>query len=277
MTARRASIGLAAACGLAAALHAGAARAYTFVDTIPEDPCDRARSFDPQDGSAAAQHARRACRLQAFERRMAEERKRTVAAQEDARDAFVEKWMAGTQPARVINPLAVELFAGSGIVNYGAVFSWTVLRQLELAARVGQRQMSCASSSGGSSGSDCTRTTWNVGARFMIGDRDFAPFVGAGFSTTSAPLKINHFDQQTMTSMFLDGHGKADSGNLSAGAQLAVSQIRLSVEYVFEYVFYTGANLNDMQMMPSEDLRTVWNESLKQDRHGVRFQVGFAF
>jgi hypothetical protein len=59
--------------------------------------------------------------------------------------------------------------------------------------------------------------------------------------------------------------------------QLAVSSVRLSAEYIFEYVFYTGANLNDPQHTPSEDLNAIWKDSLKQDRHGVRFQVGFAF
>ena len=75
----------------------------------------------------------------------------------------------------------------------------------------------------------------------------------------------------------LQGDGRANSLNPSAGVQLAVSYLRLSIEYVFEYVFYTGANLNDMQKTPSEDLRLVWEDSLNQDRHGVRFQVGFAF
>ncbi len=264
-----------ALCGLAAALSGGVARAYTFVDQLPEDACERARSFDPQDGSAAAQHARRACRLEVFEARMAEERRRAVANQQAARDAAVEKWMQGTQPARVINPMAIELFAGSGIINYGAAFSWTVLRQLEVSGRVGQRQMSCASETGGTA--DCTRTTWGLGVRWMLGDRDFAPFAGVGFAATHAPLKIYHYDAQTMQSMYLDGHGDADSGNASAGVQLAVSNVRLSVEYIFEYVFYTGANRSDVQQTPSEDLRSVWNDSLKQDRHGVRFQVGFAF
>ena len=60
--------------------------------------------------------------------------------------------------------------------------------------------------------------------------------------------------------------------------QLAVSYVRLSLEYVFEYVFYTGANLNDMQKTPSEELRGgAGTTASAQDRHGVRFQVGFAF
>jgi len=266
---------IAAACGVTLGLHAASARAYTFAEQVPDDPCEQARAFDPQDASAAAQHARRACRLEAFEAHMAEARQQQVAAQEAARDAWLQKWMTGTQPTRVINPMAVELFAGSGIVNYGAAFSWDVLRYLEIAARVGQRQMSCASNTGGSS--DCTRTTWGVNVRWFLLDRDFSPFAGVGFSSTTAPLKINHYDMQMGQYMFLDGHGKADSGSVSAGAQLAVSNVRLSVEYIFEYVFYTGATKNDTQHTPSPDLRDVWNDSLRQDRHGVRFQVGFAF
>jgi hypothetical protein len=266
---------IAAACGMTLALHAASARAYTFAEEIPDDACEQARSFDPQDASAAAQHARRACRLQVFEARMTEARQQQVAAQEAARDAWLQKWMVGTQPTRVINPMAVELFAGSGIVNYGAAFSWDVLRYVEVAARVGQRQMSCASANGGSG--DCTRTTWGVNLRGFLLDRDFSPFAGVGFSSTSAPLKINHYNMQMGTYEFLDGHGKADSGSVSAGAQLAVSNVRLSAEVIYEYVFYTGANKNDMQQTPSDDLNSVWVDSLKTDKLGFRFQVGFAF
>src|SRR5206468_1359565 len=157
--------------------------------------------FDPQDTSLAAQKARRACRLEAFEQRLASERQKTLAAAQDAQDAWVDKWMGSTQPARVINPIAIELYGGYGITSYGLVASWTVLQ----------------------------------------------------------------------------GDGRANSLNPSAGVQFAVGYLRLSVEYVFEYLIYTGANLNDMQKTPSEDLRLVWEDSLNQDRHGVRFQVGFAF
>jgi len=272
----RASMRAAVVGGLAAALSAGAARAYSFVDELPEDACARAKAYDPQDSSDAAQHARRACRLENLDQHLAERRSQQVAAELDSRNAAIEKWMVTTQPARVINPMAVELFAGSGIINYGAAFSWNVLRQLELSAHIGQRQMDCATMYS-STGGNCTRTTWSIGARGIFGDRDFAPFAGVAFSSTRAPLKINHYDQQAMSTMFLDGKGIADSGGLSAGVQLAVSQVRLSLEYIFEYVFYTGATKNDTQHTPSPDLRDVWNDSLKQDRHGVRFQVGFAF
>lgn len=267
--ARTLGLGVAAALATALSMQPRVARAYTFIEELPDDPCARARSFDPQDTTLTAQKARRACRLVVFEQRMATERQKTVASEEDARAAWVEKWMGGTQPARVINPMAVEIFAGSGVANYGLVFSWTVLRQLELAARIGQRQMTCADQSG--NGGDCTRTIWNVGARGFLGDRDFAPYLGVGFSSTSAALAI------VKDGMFMQGNGRANSLNASAGVQLAVSYVRLSVEYIFEYQIYTGANLSDMQKTPSEDLRFIWEDSLNQDRHGVRFQVGFAF
>jgi hypothetical protein len=266
-------LGVAAALVASPAMHARVAHAYTFIEEQPDDPCARARAFDPQDTTLTAQKARRACRLQAFEQRLATERAKTVASGEDARAAWVDKWMGGTQPARVINPMAIEVYAGYGVSSYGLVFSWTVLRQLELAARLGQRQMTCTDQSGTGNGGDCTRTSWNVGARWFLGDRDFAPFVGAGFSSTSAALAIVHPQDGGV----LQGNGRANSLNASAGLQLAVSYVRLSVEYVFEYQIYTGANLSDMQKTPSEDLRLVWEDSLNQDRHGVRLQVGVAF
>ena len=103
-----AAVGIPAALVGALALQARPAHAYSFVDEIPEDPCARARSFEPQDASPAAQHARRACRLQVFEQRKTEERRQSVAAEQKARDAALEKWLAATQPIRVLRPMAVE-------------------------------------------------------------------------------------------------------------------------------------------------------------------------
>jgi hypothetical protein len=275
VSARRALL-LAGLGAVALAAHPRAAHAYAFIEEVPEDACARARSFDPLDTSPNALKARRACRLQVFDQTINSRRAQAAATAADQREAVVQKWLAQTQPARVINPMAIELFAGSGIANYGLVFSWTVLRQLELAARAGQRQMSCADQNGSGTGGDCTRTTYNLGVRYFLGDRDLAPFVGAGFSTTHASLAIVH-PVMGGGANFLQGDGRAHSISASGGVQLAISYVRLSVEYVFEYLIYTGANLNDMQKTPSEDLRLVWEDSLKQDQHGIRFQVGFAF
>jgi hypothetical protein len=276
--ARRLPTRVVAAVLVASALSLGArpAGAYTFVDEIPEDPCSRARQFDPQDSSAAAQHARRACRLEVFERRLADERSQAVLNEQNARTQWAEKWLEGSQPARVVHPLAVELFAGSGIVNYGAGLSWTALRNLEVAARVGQRQMSCAQNQYSGTGADCTRTTWGLAARWLLFDYNFSPFLGTAFSSTNAPLKIVHPDMMGQNT-FLDGKGTANTLGASVGVQLAASYVRFSLEYLYEYILYTGANLNDSDRTPSEDLRAVWEQSLKLDSNGVRFQVSLAF
>jgi hypothetical protein len=75
----------------------------------------------------------------------------------------------------------------------------------------------------------------------------------------------------------LVGDGRANSVSPSAGLQLSVRGLRMSLEYVFEYIYYTGASLEDKQKTPSEDLRVVWRDSLRLDRHGVRFEAGYAF
>ena len=120
---------------------------------------------------------------------------------------------------RVQRPMAVELFAGSGIVSYGAVVSWNILRQLEFAVRVGKRADELRRSVRAAS-ADCTRTTVGGGVRWMLLPKDFSPFVGAGFSVDlGAPAGLR-FDPTTGQSKFLKGKGRAHSLNLSAGLQL---------------------------------------------------------
>jgi len=258
----------------ALSLQARHAHAYTFLEEVSDDPCERMRAFDPQDSSAAAQHARRACRLATFERRLAEERREAVASQQTARSEWVQKWLETAQPARVSHPIAIEAFFGNGIVNYGGALSWTVHTYVEVNARFGRREMTCTDANGGMT-ADCTRTTWGAGARGFLFDKDFSPFVAVGFSTTNAPLKIVHPNMNGGAD-YLDGKGNANSVSGGGGVQLATSYVRFSLEYLYEYVFYTGAILNTDSSF-SEALNSIWVESLKTDRHGVRFQVGFAF
>jgi hypothetical protein len=260
-------------------LAAGAARAQSFVEEVSGDACDRARAFDLNDVGPAAQQARRACRLEHFEYRLAAERRQEVAAGEEASQARVQLWMDRTQPARVLRPLAVEGFLSTGVTSYGLTFTWQVLRRLELAARIGWRKLTCPNEIS-FDGGDCSRTSLGMGTRWFFGDQNLSPFLGGGFSVTNAHLQV----ASTMPaatdgggSGFLAGDGRANAVSGSAGMALSAQALRMSVEYVFEYAFYTGANLNDPQKTPSEELRIVWRDSLKSDRHGIRFQVGYAF
>ena len=83
-------------------------------------------------------------------------------------------------PARVLHPLAVEVFVGQRHRQLRRRSSpGTSCATLELAARIGWRQMTCADQFSGT-GADCTRTHLGGGARWILGDRDFTPFVGDG-------------------------------------------------------------------------------------------------
>lgn len=276
MTAQRAVIAAAVVAVAAALAGARAAQAQSFVQLVSEDPCEQALTFAPDDESPAAARAHRACRLQMFERTLTAKRQQTVIAEQQAREASIANWLATTQPQRVQRPLSVEAFVGTGLASYGAVVSWNILRQLEVSGRYGKREMNCADMFGQLNG-DCTRTLMGGSGRWMLLPKDFTPFVGAGFSVTKSHLQVLRFDPMTGQSMFLNGNGRAHSVNLSAGVQLSVAALRLSLEYVFEYLYYTGANLEDPQLTPSEDLRGVWQGSVDADQHGVRFQVGIAF
>jgi hypothetical protein len=253
---------------------ARAARAQSFVQQVSDDACEQAQSFAPDDDSPAAAHARRACRLQIFERKLIAERRQALIADQQAQEAWVANWFAATQPQRVQRPFSVEGFFGSGLASYGVVVSWNILSQLEVSARYGQRAMNCSDMYGALNG-DCTRTLMGGSGRWMMLPKNFTPFVGAGFSVTKAHLQVLRFDPMTGQTAFAEGNGRAHSVNLSAGAQLSVSALRLSLEYVYEHIYFTGAQ--NLMMFPSKELLPVWQGSVDADKHGVRFQVGFAF
>jgi hypothetical protein len=246
-----------------------------LVERVTEDACDRARAFDIADQGAEAQHARRLCRLQQFEHRLAAERRQEVAAELQARDARLAAWLDSKQPTRALRPLAIEGFAGSGVMTYGLAVTWMVLSRLELAGRIGWRNMTCANEFS-NNGADCTRQGLGLGARWFLGSHDFGPFLGAGLTMSESHLQVATSTPE-MGFTLLKGDGRAHSAGGSAGMHLAYRGLRLSLEYIYEHVYFTGANLEDPQKTPSEPLRVIWRDSLKQDRHGLRFQAGYAF
>jgi hypothetical protein len=264
---------------LAAAMVAFAAtgaRAQSLVEEVPEDACDRARSLDADDASPLAQHLRRSCRLERFGNRLAAERRQEVAADAELREANVEAWLETTQPARVTRPMSVEGFLGTGLANYGLSYAWDFLRRGELGAWIGWRPVSCQDQNGNET-ADCSRTAFGLRGRWYLNDRAFSPFLGTGFAIMSSHLQAISAAQSMNGSSLLVGSGRADSVSASAGFQLGIRAFRMSVEYLFEYAFYTGANLDDAQKTPSEDLRVALRDSLKGDRNGIRVQVGYGF
>jgi hypothetical protein len=258
------------------ALAATGVRAQALVEEVPEDACDRARSLDAADASPVAQHLRRSCRLERFGNRLAAERRQEIVADEQLRQADVGEWLEATQPARVTRPMSIEGFVGEGLANYGLSYAWDFLRRGELGAWIGWRPVSCQDQNGNET-ADCGRTAFGLRGRWYLNDRDFSPFLGTGFAIMSSHLQAISATPSPNGSNLLVGSGRANSVSAEAGFQLGIRAFRMSIEYIFEYAFYTGANLDDAQKTPSEDLRVALRDSLKSDRNGIRFQVGYGF
>jgi hypothetical protein len=248
---------------------AGGARAQSLVDQRPEDPCEAARALDIADTTPAAENLRRACRLERFEDRLAADRSQQVATQELTREARIQQWIDATQPWRVTRPLAFEAFFGTGLASYGIGFSWDFLRHAAVGVWLGWRPISCQDSNGYST-SSCGRTAYGLRGRWYLLDRDLTPFVDTGLSFMSSNLAL-------YAPGFTSGTGRANSASLGAGLALGFRSFRMSIEYVFEYTFYTGASLNDDKKTPSPELDAALSSSLRADRNGVRLEVGYAF
>jgi hypothetical protein len=257
---------------VAVVLEAAGARAQSLVQEQPEDPCEAARALDIADTTPAAENVRRACRLQRFEDRLAADRSQQVATQQLTREARIQQWIDATQPWRVTRPLAFEAFFGSGLASYGIGFSWDFLRHAAVGAWLGWRPISCQDM-GGNSTSACGRTAYGLRGRWNLLERNFTPFVGAGLSFMSSNLAL--FSNNGST--YISGSGRANSVCVGAGLAFGYRSFRMSIEYVFEDTFYTGASLNDDKKTPSPELDTALSTSLNADRNGVRFEVGYAF
>ncbi len=201
------------ACGLIAVwatLVARAATAQSFVEEAPEDACAAVDTLDSADTSRTAEHLRRTCRLQQLDARLAADRRDQIVAETEARDARVAAWVNTTQPSRVVHPIAVAGYLGTGVSNYGLVFAWNVLRRLELEARIGWRNMTC-STQFSPDGADCTRRTIAAGARWYLMDTNFSPFLSGGFAITGSHLQILQANSDGTGNTLLIGDGRAHS------------------------------------------------------------------
>ena len=255
---------------------AAGAGAQSLVQQQPEDPCEGARALDIADTTPAAENLRRACRLERFQDRLALDRSQQVATQQLTREARIQQWIDATQPWRVTHPLAFEGFFGTGLASYGLSFSWDFLRHAGLGVWLGWRPISCQEMSGNST-SACGRTAYGLRGRWYLLDRDFTPVVETGLSFMSSDLALYVQNPDSYNSTYRSGSGRANSVVVGAGLAFAFRSFRASIEYVFEYAFYTGASLNDDKKTPNPDLDTALSTSLQADRNGIRFQAGYAF
>jgi hypothetical protein len=251
---------------------AAGARAQSLVDERPEDPCEAARSLDIADTSPAAEGVRRGCRLERFQDGLAADRSQQVVVEEQTREARIQQWIEATQPWRVTRPLAFEGFFGTGLASYGVGFSWDFLRHAALGAWLGWRPISCQDSNGNET-SACGRTTYGLRGRWNLLDQNLTPFVDTGLSFMSSHLAVF----SNSGAGYLSGSGRANSVCAGAGLAFGFRSFRASVEYVFEYAFYTGASLDDDKKTPNPELDAILAGSLHGDRNGVRFEVGYAF
>jgi hypothetical protein len=264
------------AVAVAVVLESGGARAQSLVQQQPEDPCEGARALDITDTTPGAENLRRACRLERFEDRLAVDRTQQVAVEEQTREARIQQWIDATQPWRVTRPLAFEAFFGTGLVSYGVGFSWDFLRHAELGIWIGWRPISCQDSSGNST-SNCGRTAFGLRGRWYLTEHDFTPFIDTGLSLMSSHLALFSTTPGSYGSTYLSGSGRANSVCAGAGLAFGFRSFRMSIEYVFEYTFYTGASLDDDKRTPSPELDAALSTSLHADRNGVRLQAGYAF
>jgi hypothetical protein len=260
--------------GLGVALVPPPARAQRFLERVDGDACQQAATYDTDDESPSAMHARRACRLQTFSERLTSERRSRVAAGEQKRVADAQTWVENHEPARVVRPIAVGLFAGSGIASYGVGITWVVLRRLALDGWIGRRHIDWSNSVSSSGSANYTSKAAGVGVRWFFNDLALSPTVGTGFETTSADIQVQ---TGAPDFPFILGSGRAHLVHASAGLELAYQALRVSLEYVYAYAFYTQANKNDDAKTPDNDLRRVWQDSVDAGRDGVRFLVGYAF
>src|SRR5262249_14973807 len=248
------------------ALAAAGARAQSLVNELPEDPCTAAQGLAIDDASPYAEHVRRSCRLAHFEDRLTAERHQQVAIEEQRREDRVQTWVADTQPARVTHPLAVEGFAGTGLASYGFLFAWDFVTRGEVSAWVGWRPISCQDQYSGTT-SACGRTAFGLKGRFYLTDHNLTPFLDAGLSMMSSHLQLFTSSPHADGSNFASGSGQGNSVNAGAGLEFGYRAFRMSVEYVFEYTFYTYAALNDDKKTPNPDLNTALSDSLRADQN----------
>jgi hypothetical protein len=75
-----------------------------------------------------------------------------------------------------------------------------------------------------------------------------------------------------------EGSGVAHALTASLGATWTTTVgLRFSLEYMFAWAFYVQASDNTGAHPHDPMMQAAFDNTLATDRHGVRFQVGYAF
>ncbi len=247
-----------------------------------QDPCVEAAAFDAAADSAEAERARRRCRLQTFNRKLAFERQAKEAEQAKARELWLKDYVAAHRPVRDVRSFGVDGFLGVGLAAYGLAAVWIPATALEVEPWIGWSEGSFVDFAIGSDAAlvsgDVQDSRFVVGARakWLIRPSNLTPFVSGGVGAAWADIQARAYrgggpDWRT-------GSGRAHLLTASAGMQYTTSGgIRLAAEYFVGWPFYSQAWTNEDHSPHDEELRLMWRAKLDDDRHGLRAQVGFGF
>jgi hypothetical protein len=289
MLPERRRLGVAALCGASMLLTTGGADASLTIDHISgADGCTEAATYFPEDEGPLARNARLRCRLEAFAQQREEERRRGEAAGDREREKTIETWIEKQEiPVRVLRRNSVDLFLSGGVASYGLALGGVLLPWLEGELWAGRRSVADSVPSGYLSDA---RTC--LGGRFkwlFVKRGNLTPLVSLGAVGCSSDVQFQSYGATpTGGPIFLGDSANPNLGSTgqavghlaTATAGLTWTEkagLRISVEYLFAYAFYTQATLNDAAKTEDPNLRTAWEQRLTADRHGVRLQVGYAF
>jgi hypothetical protein len=277
--------------GVGMAMGAGVARPVAAALTIDHGPvldgCTEAASYTEDDQSAEATRARRRCRLENFDRKLAFERDKKLAQQNAGQTEAIQIWMQREQiPARVMHRNSIDLFASGAMISYGLAGGWLVWPNLEIELWIGRGSGTSYDPLGTLTDSrTCAggRTKWLMARRSNL-----TPFLSAGvagcraavqfYRYQSGPLPPGGIGSNVGPAATPNGDATAHDATVAAGLTwMDNSGFHLSFEYGYSYAFYTQAQRDEPLRPQDADMRGAWQRQLAADRRGVRAQVGYAF
>jgi hypothetical protein len=257
----------------------GVASAKLTMNRVPGlDPCAEAATYDDEDQSPPAERARRRCRLDEFDRELAEERRRATAEREQAQERAVQAWIAREEiPLRVIRRNAVDGFLSGGLTSYGLAVSGVFLPALEAELWAGWRtrdEIVVSPDFQIVTPLRDERTCLGGRAKWLLTDRrNLTPFLSAGVAGCRSNINAYVTEAAAGTA-----GGKAHAVTAGGGvAFMAKSGFRVSAEYFYGRAFYAQVSQRDPMRTHNPQILQVWKQTLTNDRHGVRLQVGYAF